>query len=110
MKPDATAPRGIESVGYSVDGGFHQIRWRWSGDPRAFGLESTDLKRLIQAVMVAVAGRGGTEAAVYQTALQSIAANTCCDQCREAALVARRALDEAGGMPTEERACLAGLQ
>ena len=28
-----------------------------------------------------------------ETALRSIAANACCDSCREAALVARKALD-----------------
>lgn len=28
-----------------------------------------------------------------EAALRSIAANTCCDSCREAALVARKALD-----------------
>ena len=29
-----------------------------------------------------------------RTALESIAANTCCDSCREAALVAKKALEE----------------
>lgn len=29
-------------------------------------------------------------------ALQSISKNTCCDQCQEAALVARKALSDAG--------------
>lgn len=31
-----------------------------------------------------------------EAALQSIAANTCCDRCQEAALVARKALEERG--------------
>lgn len=30
----------------------------------------------------------------YETALRSIAANTCCDKCQEAALVAQAALGE----------------
>ena len=29
----------------------------------------------------------------YRTALESIARNTCCEQCQEAALVAQNALD-----------------
>jgi hypothetical protein len=33
--------------------------------------------------------------ALYEDALKSIAANTCCDKCREAALVAEAALKRA---------------
>ena len=33
----------------------------------------------------------------YHAALESIAKNTCCDNCREAALVAQAALDADGG-------------
>ncbi len=34
-----------------------------------------------------------------RTALESIAKNTCCDKCQEAALVAREALREGGDKP-----------
>jgi hypothetical protein len=34
-----------------------------------------------------------------ETALRSIAANTCCDRCQEAALVARQALGEITRIP-----------
>lgn len=34
---------------------------------------------------------------IYRQALNSIAANTCCDRCQEAALVARAAIRKAKG-------------
>ncbi len=37
--------------------------------------------------------KAGWRQALFEEALQSIAANTCCDRCQEAALVAKRALD-----------------
>ena len=47
--------------------------------------------------MVEISNRRASEAAdrieKLEAALRSIAANACCDSCREAALVARKALD-----------------
>ena len=38
----------------------------------------------------------------YEGALRSIAANSCCDRCQEAALVARVALADPGRPPQED--------
>ena len=48
------------------------------------------------------AEKAEAEVARLRAALESIAANTCCDRCQEAALVARDALAHKGGEDTPE--------
>lgn len=48
----------------------------------------------IDPVEVVLASAHEREVAALRAALESIAANTCCDRCQEAALVARTALNQ----------------
>ena len=60
------------------------------------GIDCPDA-RYIAAVNPAVITELLSTFETYRIALKSIAANTCCDKCREAALVARTALASTGG-------------
>lgn len=95
---EATQQRGITKVSYTLaEDGFHQIGWSWLGDQRQYGMESRDLKALIQAALIAVAGYNDEEIAIYRRALHSIRRAACCEACNESGREAGAALDKAAG-------------
>lgn len=99
MKQADQASRGISSVSYTLaEDGLHEIGWSWRGDSRQFGLASRDLKRLLQAVIIAVSEYQSAKIQIYQRALHSIEKATCCGTCNEAAREAFAALRDAAGI------------